>query len=80
MDFIGLPPEQEDIAGVIVPLQHTTVVVHSVHQILLVAHIIYLQKMKWDRSVNTSAIDVAQQHAVSGNGLLDLFFCGFVHD
>ena len=31
------------------------------------------------RSDPLSALDVLQQGAVSGNGLLDLFFCGFVH-
>ena len=41
-----LPPEQENIAGIVDPLQHLTVIIHGLKQAILNVHIIYLQFMR----------------------------------
>ena len=49
---------------------------HAADQVLLDVHRINTSKLSWDEL----SVDVLQQGAVCGNGLLNLFFCGFAHN
>lgn len=42
-----LPPEQENVAGVVSPHQQLAVFINCIHQIILKLHIKYLQIMRW---------------------------------
>ena len=71
MDLVGLFTDDST---------HLADGLHGADQILLhVHHTINTSKIELGKVYWKLSVDMLQQRAVSGHGLLDLFFCGFSH-